>query len=113
MGDAPEQPRDPYSLEPPTIPLSEDEDARLPETVNAEHPLEIWLASDYLIRTVEDSIKSISGTRTSLDRNLEEFEDTEKLLAQRREFLQWLQSHPLSHVFVSIVPLRVIVPSQK
>jgi hypothetical protein len=44
--------------------------------------------------------------RTILEVSLESIEVAEQLLAQRREFLAWLENYPLDHVYLQMFPPR-------
>lgn len=96
---------DPYSMEAKQIPMEAHEDV-MPDGTDAEHPLEIWLPKSMLRVAIGESIESIVSSRVALDDNLEDFEESEQMLEQRRKFVQWLDNHPLTHVFVALVPLR-------
>jgi hypothetical protein len=85
-------------------PLLSPEQDTLPEGTDAGNPLEIWLGKDVLLEAIRASLESINAYRTSMDRNLEDIEHTDELIIQRRRFRAWLESHPLTHVYVSIVP---------
>ena len=82
----------------------------LPEGTDEQNPLEIWVRKDMLLETIAESLASISSMRTAMDRNLEQLQHSDELIIQRRQFREWLETHPLSHVFVSIVPKQHGLP---
>jgi hypothetical protein len=84
-------------------PLSPDE-YTLPEGTDELNPLAIWVRKEVLLEAIRESLESISRYRTSMDRNLDDVEHSDELIIQRRQFREWLESHPLSHVYVSMVP---------
>lgn len=82
----------------------------LPVLTDAEHPLCLWVPKEVLIRILEANLGSVRRTRVDMDLNLQEFEHSEELVAQRREFLDWLQQVPGGFVWLGLVPRKLFFP---
>lgn len=85
------------------LPLSPEEDTR-PELTTSDEPLEIWLPKDQLRTTVQENLDSLVERRSAVEMNYDGIEVMERLIAQRREFLAWMDSYPLDHVYVQLFP---------
>jgi hypothetical protein len=85
------------------LPLSAEEDSRPVLTTSAD-PLEVWLPKAMLHEAVQENLDSLLERRGHVEVSLEGIEMVEALVAQRREFLAWLEGYPLDHVYLQMSP---------
>lgn len=79
----------------------------LPAFTSADRPLEIWLEKDVLAQQIRKNLQSFRDLRGRMDGNVEGFLWAEELLEQRSDFLTWLESYPLTGIYVSLVPVAM------
>jgi len=76
----------------------------MPEGIDAEHPLELWMPVATLIETLEEHTSRLYTVLTNSRILAEGYEQRAVMdaLGQQRDLLEWLKTYPNPEVFIAL-----------